>query len=333
MRIWYTKHMKFRVGESRAFTIVELLIVIVVIAILAAITVVAYTGIQQRAKESSLQSTVQQFAKRLEASKIESPTSTYPASISELGASVPSSIAYSVSVSGAGYCLVAVDGSISYYATNSQMQPQAGSCVTADGLAGWWPFNGDAQDVSGSGNHAVVNGQTISTGQNGRPSGAYVFNGVSAMTAGMNNIPIGSSDRTVTAWVNLSSYAASPGWSMVSSWGAQSTSAASALSIRYTGAVAFNGQSNDAISGMIMPLNGWHLVGYTVSGTQVKIIYDDTIASYALANSLSTNASAQSYIGSYIGNNRWTGSIDDLRIYNRVLSNAELQAIYAAGAV
>jgi len=37
----------------RGFTIVELLIVVVVIAILAAISIVAYTGIQQRAKNSS----------------------------------------------------------------------------------------------------------------------------------------------------------------------------------------------------------------------------------------------------------------------------------------
>src|SRR5690554_3746529 len=38
------------------FTIVELLIVIVVIAILAAISVVAYTGIQNRANDTAIQS-------------------------------------------------------------------------------------------------------------------------------------------------------------------------------------------------------------------------------------------------------------------------------------
>lgn len=43
---------RYRSPSSRGFTIVELLIVIVVIAILAAIVVVAYNGIQERARNS-----------------------------------------------------------------------------------------------------------------------------------------------------------------------------------------------------------------------------------------------------------------------------------------
>lgn len=43
-----------RFGRQKGFTIVELLIVIVVIGILAAITVVAYNGIQQKAKNTAI---------------------------------------------------------------------------------------------------------------------------------------------------------------------------------------------------------------------------------------------------------------------------------------
>lgn len=50
--------------RSRGFTLVELLIVIVVIAILAAISVIAYNGILNRAKVSSVNSTVSQIHKK-----------------------------------------------------------------------------------------------------------------------------------------------------------------------------------------------------------------------------------------------------------------------------
>lgn len=58
MVLWASKY--------KGFTIVELLIVIVVIAILAAISVVAYTGIQNRAKNVAIQSDIRQVAKLVE---------------------------------------------------------------------------------------------------------------------------------------------------------------------------------------------------------------------------------------------------------------------------
>lgn len=55
----YIKGMK---RSITGFTIVELLIVIVVIAILAAISVVAYTGIQNRASDSAVKSDLRNLA-------------------------------------------------------------------------------------------------------------------------------------------------------------------------------------------------------------------------------------------------------------------------------
>lgn len=58
-------------ARGRGFTIVELLIVIVVIAILAAITVVAYTGVQSQAKTSQIQANLKSAYIALEAYKAE----------------------------------------------------------------------------------------------------------------------------------------------------------------------------------------------------------------------------------------------------------------------
>jgi prepilin-type N-terminal cleavage/methylation domain-containing protein len=51
--------------SNRGFTIVELLIVIVVIAILAGITIVAFNGIQARAKSAQLQSALDTYVKAI----------------------------------------------------------------------------------------------------------------------------------------------------------------------------------------------------------------------------------------------------------------------------
>lgn len=59
--------MQWAQHKHTGFTIVELLIVIVVIAILAAITVVAYTGIQSRAVESGIQSDMRNVVNKVQA--------------------------------------------------------------------------------------------------------------------------------------------------------------------------------------------------------------------------------------------------------------------------
>lgn len=51
--------------NKEGFTIVELLIVIVVIGILAAITIVAYNGVQDRAKQSKINSDLAQIEKAI----------------------------------------------------------------------------------------------------------------------------------------------------------------------------------------------------------------------------------------------------------------------------
>lgn len=71
--------------KSKGFTIVELLIVIVVIAILAAISIVAYNGIQNRSKTTAGQSLSSQVAKKAEA--YNTIQSNYPADVAAFNAS------------------------------------------------------------------------------------------------------------------------------------------------------------------------------------------------------------------------------------------------------
>ena len=73
--------MQRRTTAQRGFTIVELLIVIVVIAVLATISVVAFNGIQSRAQQARLVSEANSIAKKVELFNAEKVA--YPASITD----------------------------------------------------------------------------------------------------------------------------------------------------------------------------------------------------------------------------------------------------------
>jgi len=82
--------MHFRVGNktNHGFTIVELLIVVVVIAILAAITIVAYNGIQNRAYDAAVQADLKTLKTKIESWRIDN-NDVYPSGGSGIGANLP----------------------------------------------------------------------------------------------------------------------------------------------------------------------------------------------------------------------------------------------------
>ena len=102
-----TKQAKSK-GASHAFTIVELLIVVVVIAILATITIVSYNGITKSAKETTLKSDLSTAAKQLQLDKVR--TGSYPTNKDNLKSSTGTEFAYS---SGNNtFCLVASNSTL-----------------------------------------------------------------------------------------------------------------------------------------------------------------------------------------------------------------------------
>lgn len=118
--------------RHRGFTIVELLIVIVVIAILAAITIVAYNGIQERARISSVSSALSQANKKIAVYQIDNPNQ-YPADLASIGISDSSGVSYQYSVNNsttpATYCITATSGSTSYKTSSTTPVATSGGCA------------------------------------------------------------------------------------------------------------------------------------------------------------------------------------------------------------
>ncbi len=117
------------IKKANAFTIVELLIVIVVIAILAAISIVAYRGIQDRANESAASAKANQAAKKILVYYAENET--YPDALTDADITDTTGLQYKRDNNSTPktYCITATNGNKSYYINNTtSTSPTVGGC-------------------------------------------------------------------------------------------------------------------------------------------------------------------------------------------------------------
>jgi len=151
--------------KQSGFTIVELLIVVVVIAILAAITIVAFNGIQNRAKASAAQSTVSQVSKKILLYAAQN-ADQYPQDLATAGVTDTTGLEYTYdnNVSPRTYGVTATNGNVSYYISSASLKPTAG------GYAG-----------HGQGGVAAITNLAIN------PSGEVDTNGISPSLATITN--------------------------------------------------------------------------------------------------------------------------------------------------
>jgi len=121
-----------------AFTIVELLIVIIVIGVLAAIVMVSYRGITDQSKNSAAQGGAKQARDKILTYAVQN-NDLYPADLDSAGISSSDGTTYSYSVSNSSdpktFCLTSTVSGVSYYVSNVISTPTSGSCpvVIGDG--------------------------------------------------------------------------------------------------------------------------------------------------------------------------------------------------------
>lgn len=219
--------------------------------------------------------------------------------------------------------------------TNASLIPQA------EGLVGYYPFDEGtgsiATDLSGNGNNGTWAGTPAGTsgyyaaGKVGPWAGDFDGSTDAVTEPNSSLFNFGAGSYTISAWINTASL--SPYQVVVGKSNGSDASNFRAF-VNSGGALTlFWGSDGSAYSnGPNISANLWvdAVWGYDASSGQV--FYGVNGVKTAITNSNHSVSNSQSV---HIGNDtsggyRFTGTIDDVRIYNRALSAAEIQEIYNA---
>lgn len=326
----YNKSMSAIRHNRSGFTIVELLIVIVVIGILAAITIVAYNGIQTRAKLSSLQSDIRNAVPQLE--NIKATTGAYPADVSSLQKSPSTTFTYTPINN--GYCIDAKNATSdigSFFSTNLGLSGK-GPCPV-----GYWPLDGSPQDASPYAALATPNGIAPAADRNGQANQAYQFAGNTSSYIDTGKV-YSLENFTFSLWV----------YQTVN--GTYQTPLSETRDCCGTGYHGFELEtsytSNNAVlklwkadgtsittQGANTDLNTWDFFAGSFDGTNLRL--------YKNGQLVSTNSSYTGAVGTptatlkigemgVSGAGAFGGSIDDVRLYDHALSATEIKQLYDA---
>lgn len=208
--------------------------------------------------------------------------------------------------------------------------------VPTNGLVGYWPFNGNANDESGNGYNGTVTGATLTPDRFGNTNKAYYFNGVTDYI--LANVNSNVTNVSISAWFYAETHATTfPTFYYLMN---------STNTIYYYSQLTYHQGNTGSILNLVhtstgnypnvttnVPsLNSWHHVVSVFDGSwNVSKLYLDG----ALINQVTTTGTLTTFTKFFMGSHDLTclcewfkGSLDDIRIYNRALSSTEVTALY-----
>ena len=223
---------------------------------------------------------------------------------------------------------------------------QIPSYVPSNGLVGWWPFNGNANDESGNGNNGTVNGATLTLDRNGVANCAYGFDGVNDNIIVANNSLFSfllNNDYSINIWMNSSSLT---GTQSIIGQGDSDGQFQNRFWRIYTnggqliGHIRGNNSDPYDTKNIYTPFNANSWLMLTLVRdyeNELKMFVDGALVDTdvditSLADPFTTNRDI--FIGSFLNaaiNQQvqfFNGSLDDIGIWNRALTEAEILALY-----
>lgn len=193
-----------------------------------------------------------------------------------------------------------------------------------DGLVAYYTFNGNANDSSGYGYNGVVNGATLVPDRFGESNHAYSFDGVNdVITVSHQQFISDPTKISVAMWVKPLTDVFSEGGYFIDGNDFGIWQLAGHLEF----VINNNNGTNNADA--TVTLDTWnHFVG-TFDGNDIKIFINGVLAATTNWPGTISNMGSDLTLGlKPPGLYYWSGSIDDFRIYDRVLSASEVSQLY-----
>jgi hypothetical protein len=244
--------------------------------------------------------------------------------------------------------------------TTQLVNAQVPSYVPTNGLVGYWPFNGNANDVSGNGNNLIINGPILTSDRFGNTNNAYLFQGIAQAAQYLITNQISSfctPNFSYSIWFNCSSFYPNTlpnnpfdysnfNTQALVTMNSNTWSVGNAISTSL--ALGDNSLINTELwiptaggqqvtsSNSVVTVNNWNNIVITFNGTTLNL-YLNGLPSLQMSP-VTTNFSNQFDLligGRRNGTNMtpmggFKGKIDDFGWWNRALSQQEITNLYNA---
>jgi hypothetical protein len=234
--------------------------------------------------------------------------------------------------------------SIAIFGIATTTLAQAPFYVPTNGLVGWWPFNGNANDESGNGNNGTVNGAILTTDRFANANKAYSFDGINDFISVNHNqslnLPGNNNSFSFSAWIN-------PNQTNQQELNILSKGAGNGVNSNDVYIFSVYNQNKIGLELANFPNAFWTFSNNSISFNQwnhVVVVYDNSLNSakfyinglFAGQQPYSFNPSSNGDVQSlFFGKQGWNcncnfmnGLIDDIGAWNRALTPQEISDLY-----
>ncbi len=188
------------------------------------------------------------------------------------------------------------------------------------GLVAYYPFNGNANDESGNGNHGTVLGATLVEDLQGNPNSAYYFDGIDDVITAQERNFVANNSFSISLLVKVPGPTATSYFIEGNGFGVWQSGVNIGLAIHLP--------STSSAGGAVTSGRWQHFVGTYDGNTIRAYINGSLVGETPWPGTPGDSDWLLMFGGRNDGVSFWEGYLDEVRIYNTVLDITEIEALF-----